>query len=92
LERDGNTSNLPRPAEPLIAYLGLVGRVTRSMACGALWPHSDESRASGSLQTCLWRLGHAWPGLVQSQRGTIALTASLARDTASLELRGLAPS
>ncbi|WP_329214387.1 SARP family transcriptional regulator [Streptomyces sp. NBC_01485] len=56
LEIGTETVELCRNGQRLLAFLGLRGRVCRTVLAGTLWPEVTEEHARGSLRTTLWKL------------------------------------
>ncbi|MEU0084728.1 BTAD domain-containing putative transcriptional regulator [Streptomyces sp. NPDC006274] len=56
LEFGARPVELCRNAERLVAFVGLRGRVSRTVLAGMLWPEVTEEHARGSLRTALWKL------------------------------------
>jgi DNA-binding SARP family transcriptional activator/predicted ATPase len=58
IELDGNPVNLKsHKAIGMIAYLAILNkRLSREMLASIFWPQDDQSAASGSLRTTLWRI------------------------------------
>lgn len=73
LEYDAAPVDLCVNARRLLAYVGLHGRVSRSVLAGALWPDVPEERARGSLRTALWKLPHGEGPLLSCTRDTMDL-------------------
>lgn len=70
---DGQRVELPPAAERLVAFLGLMGRSTRSRAAGTLWPDSSQDRAAACLRTAIWRVSQSVDGLVSANRSWVEL-------------------
>jgi DNA-binding SARP family transcriptional activator len=58
---DADVLYLDRKTAALLAYLAIVGPVSRSRAAGLLWPDTSESRARNNLRQLLHRLRAAAP-------------------------------
>jgi DNA-binding SARP family transcriptional activator len=56
LVHDGETADVPRSLQRLIAVLGLHPRANRTYLAGLLWPDTPEDRALSRFRTGLWRL------------------------------------
>ncbi|MFF5158363.1 BTAD domain-containing putative transcriptional regulator [Streptomyces sp. NPDC000348] len=78
LELGTGTVELCRNGQRLLAFLGLRGRVSRTVLAGALWPEVTEEHARGSLRTTLWKLPHGEPPLIGC-RGDALLVAPAVR-------------
>ncbi|MFF3930489.1 AfsR/SARP family transcriptional regulator [Streptomyces hirsutus] len=64
LELGTETVELCRNGQRLLAFMGLRGRVSRTILAGTLWPEATEEHARGSLRTTLWKLPHGGPPLI----------------------------
>ncbi|MBT2412450.1 SARP family transcriptional regulator [Streptomyces sp. ISL-12] len=71
-------------AQRLLAFVGLRGRVSRSVLAGTLWPDVTEEHARGSLRTTLWKLPHGDRPLVRCGGECVALTDALRVDAQAL--------
>src|SRR5690349_11879949 len=70
----GQRLEVPEGSKRLLAFLALRrGRVERSFAAGALWPHGDDHRASGNLRSALWRLRGANIDVFQADKWSLSL-------------------
>ena len=66
LRVNGEAMRLPMNAQRLVAFLALHGgSLLRQHVAGSLWADSTEERASGSLRSALWRLGHPAQPIVE---------------------------
>jgi DNA-binding SARP family transcriptional activator len=65
LEFGAEPVDLCRNAQRLLAFVGLRGRVSRTVLAGILWPEVTEEHARGSLRTALWKLPRGDQPLVQ---------------------------
>ncbi|GAB2678011.1 AfsR/SARP family transcriptional regulator [Thalassiella azotivora] len=73
LGRSGHAVLLPAGAARLLAYLAVVGPVSRQQVSGTLWPDVPQSRASADLRTALWRLQRVDRCVVRSSRDDVSL-------------------
>ncbi|MEV8593529.1 BTAD domain-containing putative transcriptional regulator [Streptomyces sp. NPDC052012] len=64
LELGTETVELCRNGQRLLAFMGLRGRVCRTVLAGTLWPDVTEEHARGSLRTTLWKLPRGEPPLI----------------------------
>lgn len=77
----GQRLEVPEGSKRLLALLTLRrGRVERSYAAGALWPHGDDHRASGNLRSALWRLRGANIDVFHADKWSLSLRAGVAVD------------
>ncbi|RKN47018.1 AfsR/SARP family transcriptional regulator [Streptomyces hoynatensis] len=76
----------PSPASPwrIVAYLALHGPTARQRLAGILWPEATQENAQGSLRSGLWRLQLKRPGIIDAQRGTLALPRNVTTDVGDL--------
>lgn len=65
LEFGAEPVELCRNAQRLLAFVGLRGRVSRTVLAGILWPEVTEEHARGSLRTTLWKLPRGDRPLIQ---------------------------
>ena len=80
LERGTETLELCRNGQRLLAFMGLRGRVSRTILAGTLWPEVTEEHARGSLRTTLWKLPRGEPPLVRCCGDTLVVTPALRVD------------
>ncbi|WP_405651771.1 BTAD domain-containing putative transcriptional regulator [Streptomyces sp. NBC_00019] len=80
LELDTGTVELGRNGQRLLAYLGLRGRVSRTVLAGTLWPEVTEGHARGSLRTTLWKLPPGEPPLIGCRGDALQVTPALRVD------------
>lgn len=78
------TSLTPTSALRIVACLALRGSTPRKRIAGLLWPGVTDKRAQGNLRSALWRLGQDFPGLIESRRGMLSLTADASTDVSRL--------
>lgn len=86
----GETVQLCRNAQRLLALVGLRSSVSRSLLAGTLWPEVTEAHARGSLRSTLCKLPHGDRALVTCSRNAISIVDSLtvdARELADTALR-----
>ncbi|MEV5349718.1 AfsR/SARP family transcriptional regulator, partial [Streptomyces achromogenes] len=84
LESAAGPVDLCGNAQRLLAFVGLRGRVGRSVLAGTLWPDVTEEHARGSLRTTLWKLPHGERPLVRCSGESVALTDALRVDAHAL--------
>ncbi|NUO43760.1 MAG: SARP family transcriptional regulator [Streptomyces sp.] len=84
LELGSESVELCRNAQRLLAFMGLRGRVSRSVLAGTLWPEVTEAHARGSLRTTLWKLPRAEPPLIGCQGDALLVTPALRVDVHAL--------
>ncbi|GGX56923.1 AfsR/SARP family transcriptional regulator [Streptomyces chartreusis] len=65
LEFGSEAVELCRNGQRLMAFVGLRGRVSRTVLAGTLWPEVSEEHARGSLRTTLWKLPRSDPPLMR---------------------------
>ncbi|WP_324609622.1 AfsR/SARP family transcriptional regulator [Streptomyces sp. WM6386] len=80
LELDTGSVELGRNGQRLLAYLGLRGRVSRTVLAGTLWPEVTEGHARGSLRTTLWKLPPGEPPLIGCRGDALQVTPALRVD------------
>lgn len=72
---------MPLPARRLLAFLAIRRRPERRDAVAtALWPDQPETVARGRLREAAYRARVAIPGIVESERGALAIGADVAVD------------
>ncbi|MEE4495925.1 BTAD domain-containing putative transcriptional regulator [Streptomyces sp. BE230] len=64
LELGAEPVELCHNGQRLLAFMGLRGRVCRTVLAGTLWPEATEEHARGSLRTALWKLPRTEPALI----------------------------
>jgi DNA-binding SARP family transcriptional activator len=64
LELGTGTVELCRNGQRLLAFMGLRGRVSRTVLAGTLWSEVTEEHARGSLRTTLWKVPRGEPPLI----------------------------
>ncbi|MFC9392628.1 BTAD domain-containing putative transcriptional regulator [Streptomyces sp. NPDC057027] len=84
LEYDAAPVELCGNAQRLLAFVGVHGRVGRSVLAGALWPDVPEERARGSLRTTLWKLPRGDRPLLRCTRETMDLADAVDVDAHAL--------
>lgn len=84
LARSGAEVVVASGCQRLVALLAVNGPSGRTVTAGTLWPEVPDARANGNLRTSLWRLNRQWPGLVQSDDQSLALTRDVSLDTVAL--------
>ena len=80
LELGTGTVELCRNGQRLLAFLGLRGRVSRTVLAGTLWPEVTEEHARGSLRTTLWKLPRGEPPLIGCCGDALLVTPALRVD------------
>ncbi|MFE2561183.1 BTAD domain-containing putative transcriptional regulator [Streptomyces sp. NPDC059352] len=85
LDLDAEPVELCGNAQRLLAFVGLRGRVSRSVLAGTLWPDVPEERARGSLRTTLWKMPRCDQSLIRCTRDGMAMA-----DTVSVDVHTLA--
>ncbi len=79
--RDGHRVDVPEGSKRLLAFLALRrGSVERRYAAGTIWPSVDDCRAAGNLRSALWRLRCADIDVLEADKRSIGLRASVAVD------------
>lgn len=72
---------LPMNSQRLVSFLALHnGSLLRQHVAGSLWGETTERRASGSLRSAVWRLGHPTHPLVEIADPHIRLSPSVEVD------------
>ncbi|MFH9039746.1 BTAD domain-containing putative transcriptional regulator [Streptomyces sp. NPDC017966] len=84
LELGTETVELCRNGQRLLAFMGLRGRVSRTVLAGTLWPEATEEHARGSLRTTLWKLPRGEPSLIGCHGDTLLVTPALRVDVHTL--------
>ncbi|WP_329331669.1 AfsR/SARP family transcriptional regulator [Streptomyces sp. NBC_00663] len=84
LELGSESVELCRNAQRLLAFMGLRGRVSRSVLAGTLWPEVTEGHARGSLRTTLWKLPRDEPPLIGCHGDALLVTPALRVDVHAL--------
>ncbi|WP_225877408.1 AfsR/SARP family transcriptional regulator [Streptomyces resistomycificus] len=84
LELGTETVELCRNGQRLLAFMGLRGRVSRTVLAGTLWPEVTEDRARGSLRTTLWKLPRDDPPLIGCCGDTLLVAPALRVDVHAL--------
>ncbi|MFI2376654.1 BTAD domain-containing putative transcriptional regulator [Streptomyces sp. NPDC018964] len=84
LELGTETVELCRNGQRLLAFMGLRGRVSRTVLAGTLWPEATEEHARGSLRTTLWKLPRGEPPLIRCHGDTLLITPVLRVDVHAL--------
>jgi DNA-binding SARP family transcriptional activator len=78
---NGRRLEVPEGSKRLLAFLSLRrGRVERSYAAGALWPHGEDHRASGNLRSALWRLRGADIDIFDTDKWSLSMRAGVLVD------------
>jgi DNA-binding SARP family transcriptional activator len=78
LAQGGESVPLPRSAQRVLAFLALHDRpLARPYVAGSLWQDSTDKRASGSLRSALWALGHSGQPLIETTGSCLRLVPSL---------------
>lgn len=80
LELGTETVELCRNGQRLLAFMGLRGRVSRTVLAGTLWPEVTEEHARGSLRTTLWKLPREEPPLIGCCGDSLLVTPALRVD------------
>lgn len=80
LELGTEPVELCRNGQRLLAFMGLRGRVSRTVLAGTLWPEVTEEHARGSLRTTLWKLPRAEPPLIGRCGDFLLITPALRVD------------
>ncbi|WP_438874416.1 AfsR/SARP family transcriptional regulator [Streptomyces griseoloalbus] len=80
LELGTETVELCRNGQRLLAFMGLRGRVSRTVLAGTLWPEVTEEHARGSLRTTLWKLPRGEPPLIVCCGDSLVVTPALRVD------------
>jgi DNA-binding SARP family transcriptional activator len=81
LSWNGDTIELPTPAQRLLAYLAIEDRpLHRSYVADTLWLNSTGAHASGSLRSALWRIRRAVCHLVEEKNHQLRLATTVAVD------------
>lgn len=75
---------LCRNGQRLMAFVGLRGRVSRTVLAGTLWPEVSEEHARGSLRTTLWKLPRGDPPLIRCCGDFLVPAAALRVDVHTL--------
>lgn len=87
---DEEPLRLPLNAQRLVGFLALHdGSLLRQHVAGSLWAETTESRASGSLRSALWRLGHPTHPLVEVVDPHLRLSPLVAVDLRASEALAL---
>jgi DNA-binding SARP family transcriptional activator len=84
LEVDGVRVDPLASAQRLLAFLALRGPVARVVAAGTLWGEVPDEHALGSVRTAIWRCNRAVKGLVEVERGQLALAGFVRVDVTEL--------
>ncbi|MEJ8672271.1 MULTISPECIES: BTAD domain-containing putative transcriptional regulator [unclassified Streptomyces] len=84
LELATGNVELCRNGQRMLAFLGLRGRVSRTVLAGTLWPEVTEGHARGSLRTTLWKLPRADPPLIGCCGDALLVTPALRVDVQDL--------
>ncbi|WP_329453749.1 SARP family transcriptional regulator (plasmid) [Streptomyces sp. NBC_01724] len=84
LELGTETVELCPNGQRLVAFLGLRGRVSRTVLAGTLWPEVTEGHARGSLRTTLWKLPRSAPPLIGCCGDALLVTPTLRVDVRAL--------
>lgn len=84
LELGTETVELCRNGQRLLAFMGLRGRVSRTVLAGTLWPEVTEGHARGSLRTALWKLPRGDPPLIGCCGDALLVTPALRVDVHAL--------
>ena len=86
LDLGGEPSDVPVTVQRLIVFLALHPRsMHRGYAAGWLWPDVAEQRAAANLRSALWRLRRLGVRIVDSQYGTLGLSAAVGIDLREAE-------
>jgi DNA-binding SARP family transcriptional activator len=81
LNWNGNTLELPMPAQRLLAYLAIEDRpLHRGYVADALWLNSTEAHASGSLRSALWRIRRSGCELLEETNHQLRLAKAVGVD------------
>jgi DNA-binding SARP family transcriptional activator len=76
-----DTVELTLPAQRLLAYLAIEDRpLHRGYLAGALWLHSTEAHAAGSLRSALWRIRRSGCDLVEETNHQLRLAETVVVD------------
>ncbi|MER5278567.1 BTAD domain-containing putative transcriptional regulator [Streptomyces sp. NPDC002809] len=98
LELGAEPVELSHNGQRLLAFMGLRGRVCRTVLAGTLWPEATEEHARGSLRTALWKLPRPEPALIRRCGEVLVVSPALLVDVHELTstalgvLRGCEPS
>ncbi|WP_149551239.1 AfsR/SARP family transcriptional regulator [Streptomyces marokkonensis] len=85
LELGSGSVELCRNGQRLLAFVGLRGRVSRTVLAGTLWPEVTEEHARGSLRTTLWKLPRGEPPLIRCCGDSLLVTPALRVDVHVLQ-------
>jgi hypothetical protein len=91
LEFGSEAVELCRNGQRMMAFMGLRGRVSRTVLAGTLWPEVSEEHARGSLRTTLWKLPRGNPPLIRCCGDYLVITAAVHVDVHSLAETALGP-
>ncbi|MET7296679.1 BTAD domain-containing putative transcriptional regulator [Streptomyces griseoloalbus] len=80
LELGTDMVELCRNGQRLLAFMGLRGRVSRTVLAGTLWPEATEEHARGSLRTTLWKLPRGKPSLIGCWGDSLSISPTLCVD------------
>jgi DNA-binding SARP family transcriptional activator len=83
LTRSGIRVAVPAAGQRLLAFLGVRGQVSRSLAAGTLWAEVTDEHALGSLRSTIWRLNRSGPRLVTTHADTLSLAPMIDIDVRS---------
>ncbi|MFG3141652.1 BTAD domain-containing putative transcriptional regulator [Streptomyces sp. NPDC048211] len=84
LELGGEPVELCHNGQRLLAFMGLRGRVCRTVLAGTLWPEATEEHARGSLRTALWKLPCTEPALIRRCGEALVISPALRVDVDEL--------
>ncbi|MGW1615963.1 AfsR/SARP family transcriptional regulator [Streptomyces sp. NPDC002285] len=84
LEFGSEAVELCRNGQRMMAFVGLRGRVSRTVLAGTLWPEVSEEHARGSLRTTLWKLPRGEPPLIRCCGADLVITATVRVDVHTL--------
>ncbi|WP_369268805.1 BTAD domain-containing putative transcriptional regulator [Streptomyces sp. R11] len=84
LEFGSEAVELCRNGQRMMAFVGLRGRVSRTVLAGTLWPEVSEEHARGSLRTTLWKLPRGEPPLIRCCGDDLVITATVRVDVHTL--------
>ncbi|GAA3173051.1 hypothetical protein GCM10010451_22350 [Streptomyces virens] len=84
LELRNEPVELSHNSQRLLAFMGLRGRVSRSVLAGTLWPDVTEEHARGSLRTTLWKVPRDDPPLILCSGDSLQITPALRVDVHAL--------
>ncbi|MFL6120442.1 BTAD domain-containing putative transcriptional regulator [Actinophytocola sp.] len=83
LARNGMRVAVPAAGQRLLAFLGVRGQVSRSLAAGTLWAEVTDEHALGSLRSTIWRLNRGGLRLMTTHADTLSLSPVIRTDVGS---------